>query len=115
LVTELILQAESVGIPSWLITLVIGAVMLAAGTFIASWKRHSEVSISGPVEIRVLQENEKRLEKRLDDGFGENRETLKQIDGKLGKMVISQERTTWEYFTCLTKRIGTMHKSYKSS
>ena len=102
---EFLLQAD-VSLPSWAWAALIGVIMLVLGSFITRFTKHSEVTISGPVEIRVLQENDKRIENTMKEGFTEIRECNErtearihewknQILDKLGAIGITQERLGW--------------------
>ena len=97
---------QVVELPQWAIAAVISIVIVAFGTFLTKFGKHSEVTISGPVEIRVLQEADKRLENQMNKGFQEMKDLSEAQEGrmhdwknqileKLGTMAIHQERLGW--------------------
>lgn len=123
--TELLLQAD-VSLPSWAWAALIGAIMLVLGSFITRFTKHSEVTISGPVEIRVLQENHKRIESQMNRGFQDLKDIFEGAEGrthtwknqildKLNAMSLTEERLGWrldsvekELTEIREKKIGTI-------
>jgi hypothetical protein len=80
--------------------------MLVLGSFITRFTKHSEVTISGPVEIRVLQENYKRIDSLMKENFErmndmvaayetKTQEWRNQIFEKLNVMSLTQEKLGW--------------------
>lgn len=80
---NLIMQTQPGGttdIPNWAITAAVAAVMLILGTFITKFMKHSEVTIQGPVEIRVLQENLKETKSAIAERAAELRKMVDAHD-----------------------------------
>lgn len=126
---SLILQ--EVTLPQWGIAALVSAAVVLFGTFLTKFGKHSEVTISGPVEIRVLQEADKRIEGSMTKGFADLKSMFEvseirmdkwkaEVLDKLGKMSLNQERLGWrldsverELQDIRDKRIATLENELK--
>ena len=77
------LLQQIVEIPQWAIAAIVSIVVVAFGMFLTKFGKHSEVSISGPVEIRVLQETDKRIEATMSKGFQDLRDLAEAQEGRM--------------------------------